>query len=64
MEHAEVNASTSGASLQSNKEDNSVNLQFFPLYCWRWLLMAKANFYIGRLDKAFELLKKHEQGKV
>lgn len=33
MEHAEVNASSSGANLQLNKEDNSVNLQFFPLYC-------------------------------
>ncbi|XP_042373503.1 uncharacterized protein LOC121967390 isoform X2 [Zingiber officinale] len=63
MGHAEVNALSSGANLQSNKEDNSVNLKFFPLYGWRWLLKAKANFYLGRLDQAFELLKKLEQGK-
>ncbi|XP_042470132.1 uncharacterized protein LOC122052602 [Zingiber officinale] len=63
MGYAEVNALSSGANLQSNKEDNSVNLQFFPLYGWRWLLKAKANFYLGRLDQAFELLKKLEQGK-
>ncbi|KAG6522124.1 hypothetical protein ZIOFF_019261 [Zingiber officinale] len=63
MGHAEVNALSSGVNLQPNKEDNSVNLQFFLLYRWRWLLKARANFYLGRLDQAFELLKKLEQGK-
>ncbi|XP_074585999.1 uncharacterized protein LOC141841714 isoform X1 [Curcuma longa] len=63
MEHAEYNVLTSGTNGQSSKVEKHENLQDFPLGLWRWHLMAKANFFLGRLDEAFELLKKHNQRK-
>lgn len=34
-----------------------------PARLWRWRLIAKCYFYVGKLEEALELLQKHEKFK-
>lgn len=47
-------------SLSKNK-DGSESIKSYPVNHWRWGLISKSYFYLGRLEEALELLEKHEQ---
>ncbi|WOL13677.1 hypothetical protein Cni_G22450 [Canna indica] len=58
IEDAERNATT---SIMSSNIDRSEVIQDFPVRPWRWHIISKANFYLGRLEEALDVLKKHDQ---
>lgn len=40
-------------------ERNSENIQINAVKLWRWRLMSKSYFYLGKLEEALVFLKKH-----
>lgn len=45
----------------SKDKDGSESIKSYPLNHWRWGLVSKSYFYLGRLEEALELLEKREQ---
>lgn len=63
METAEKNVMLSGTNVQPSKAFETEDFEDIPARLWRWHLMSRANFYLGRLEEALELLKKYDQVK-
>lgn len=61
MESAERNSFSNGADGKSEHADGSESMKSYPVNLWRWGLVSKSYFYLGRLEEALELLEKHEQ---
>ncbi|KAM0947868.1 putative DnaJ domain, tetratricopeptide-like helical domain superfamily [Dioscorea sansibarensis] len=41
--------------------DTTEGMKSSPVRLWRWHLISKSNFYLGKLDEALELLQKQKQ---
>ncbi|OAY68611.1 DnaJ subfamily C member 7 [Ananas comosus] len=60
LDLAERNTVSCSADGQSKNVNNSEQVKCYPRL-WRWRLISKSNFYLGKLEEALDLLKKHEQ---
>ncbi|KAF6152955.1 hypothetical protein GIB67_039662 [Kingdonia uniflora] len=45
----------------ADRYDDSESVKNYPARLWRWCLMSKSYFYLGRLEEAIEWLEKLEQ---
>lgn len=60
MGSAETNSSTLGVDSKSKNVDGHELQKGFSSRLWRWNLIIKSYFYLGRLDEALEFVKKQE----
>lgn len=49
------------AERNSLSKDKDGSVTSYPVNHWRWGLVSKSYFYLGRLEEALELLEKLEQ---
>lgn len=61
LESAERNYCFVNNDNQLCNEDSLESLGQFPVKLWRWQMCAKANFHLGRLEEALDLLLKYEE---
>ncbi|PKU86080.1 uncharacterized protein LOC110105734 [Dendrobium catenatum] len=62
LEFAEKNASITETACQSKETDCSKSMEANSSF-WRWRVISKSYFYLGKLEEANELLQKHEKVK-
>ncbi|KAL0929017.1 hypothetical protein M5K25_000956 [Dendrobium thyrsiflorum] len=62
LELAEKNDSITENDCQSKETDCSKSMESHSSF-WRWRIIAKSYFYLGKLEEANELLQKHEKVK-
>lgn len=63
LEFAEKNASVTETDCQSKDTDCSKSMGRSHSRFWRWRIMSKSYFYVGKLEEANDLLQKHEKVK-
>ncbi|KAL6009955.1 hypothetical protein ACLOJK_000386 [Asimina triloba] len=61
MESAERNSAVSSDDGELKIEDGSVSVNNSTERLWRWRLMSKSYFYMGRLEESLDLLQRHEK---
>lgn len=61
LDLAEKNAFSIVADGQRKDRDTIEGMKSSTVRLWRWHLISKSNFYLGKLDEALELLQKQEQ---
>lgn len=61
LEFAEKNAIVTKTDSQSKGTDCSKSMETSHSRFWRWRIISKSYFYLGKLEEANELLKKHEK---
>ncbi|KAI0531321.1 hypothetical protein KFK09_000874 [Dendrobium nobile] len=62
LEFAEKNGSNTETDCQSKENDCSKSMESNSSF-WRWRIISKSYFYLGKLEEANELLQKHEKVK-
>ncbi|KAG9446710.1 hypothetical protein H6P81_012838 [Aristolochia fimbriata] len=60
MDSAEKNYAMCDSDTQSLKTSN--RFKEYPARLWRWHLIAKCYFYLGKLEEALDFLQKHDTG--
>lgn len=63
LDSAKRNSFLAGSDDQLENLDSSGYTKSSLVGLWRWHLISKSYFYLGKLEEAIELLKKHEQAK-
>lgn len=61
LDTAEQNSAVSTVDSQFNSKDSSEYVKSSPARLWRWHLIAKSYFYLGKLEEALVLFQKHEK---
>ncbi|XP_010938663.1 uncharacterized protein [Elaeis guineensis] len=63
LDSAKRNSFLAGSDDQLENPDSSGQTKSSSVKLWRWHLISKSYFYLGKLEEALELLRKHEQVK-
>ncbi|XP_008796162.1 uncharacterized protein LOC103711698 isoform X2 [Phoenix dactylifera] len=63
LDSAKRNSFLAGSDDQLENLDSSGYTKSSSVRLWRWRLISKSYFYLGKLEEALELLRKHEQVK-
>ncbi|KAG1371172.1 putative DnaJ subfamily C member 7 [Cocos nucifera] len=63
LDSAERNSFLAGSDDQLENLDSSGCTKGSLVKLWRWRLISKSYFYLGKLEESLELLRKHEQVK-
>lgn len=61
MGSAELNSLVLGLDSKSNKVDGHELQKSFSYKLWRWNLIIKSYFYLGKLDEALEFVQNQEE---
>ncbi|KAH7667206.1 Dnaj-like subfamily c member 7 protein [Dioscorea alata] len=61
LDLAEKNAFSIVADGKRKDRDTTEGMKSSTVRLWRWYLISKSNFYLGKLDEALELLQEQEQ---
>lgn len=61
MDSAKINCSVVGLDNRLNNVDGPEARASSSFRLWRWNLIAKSYFYLGKMDEALDFVKKQEE---